>query len=835
MNDKALNFALTLAAKLDPLFKKSFAIAGASVDKLGNALQQAEKTKREYDRILSQQRATLEAAQNFAKLKERLAAVGAQMKASGGANAQLSAEYSKLQTAVKRAGAALETEKASLASMKAAAGATGMSLEQLIAKNKALAESAKQAASAQRFGQIQQTVASKRTDAGLQFGVGVAQLAMIKSAASSLAAPIKLGMDFDKTMSKVGAVSQATAEDLEKLRAQARELGASTVWSASQAAEGMTYLAMAGFKTEDTLKAMPGMLSLASAGAVDLGTAADIASNMLSGFSLSADQIGRVGDVMVNTFTNSNTTLGTLGETMKYVAPVAQSLGVSIEETAAMAGKLGDAGIQGSMAGTALRAVMNNLAAPTSSAAKALYALNVSVKDADGNMRSMPDLLAEIGKKLKKLPQTAQAAIKKDLFGTEAMSAATVLMDNAVNGSLQNFIEKVKESGSASRVAGEQTNNLSGDLANLSSAWEEVQLIVSETVTPALRTVSQTLTNVISTVGAFAKEHQGLTKALAVGAAALGGIVASMAAFNMLVGGAGYILMSAVGGFMKLWSVISMVKNALIAFKAVMIVVNAVMIANPIGLVITLIGALIAGLAALIIYWDDVKAGASACWGWFSEKFPKTAETITQVVGHIADTVSTMWNSLKTVLSNIIDFVTNVFTGNWQGAWENVKNIFGAAFKGLTALIKAPLNAVISLVNKAFEAIGGINISIPDWVPGLGGKEFGFNLPQIPMLAKGGVVTAPTMAMIGEGSEPEAVLPLSKLEELLNTPQEAIGGINGGNFSVTFNPTINVTVSGEEQRADAYTQVRKALTEASDSFAEQMRRYQAQRGRMSYD
>lgn len=916
MNDKMLNFAMTLAAKLDPAFKRTFAFAGKSVDNISRTLEQAENAKRTYDRVMAQQRATLDAAQNFAKLKERLQTVSAQMRQGGGASSAMSAEYNKLQAAVKRASAALSNEQATLARLKADCGVAGQSLAQLKERNDALTASAERAASAQRFAQMQGNVQNMRMNAGMQFGVGFGQLAMIKSAASSLASPIKLGMEFDQTMSKVGAVSQASAEDLAKLREQARELGASTVWSASQAAEGMTYLAMAGFKTDDMLKAMPGMLSLASAGAVDLGSAADIASNMLTGFNLKADEIGRVGDVMVNTFTNSNTSLSSLGETMKYVAPVASSLGVSIEETAAMAAKLGDAGIQGSMAGTGLRAVMNRLAASTPKGTELIKRLGVSVKDASGEMRPMADILGDLGKGLSKFSGKDKAKILSDIFGVEAMSAATVLIDQATNGSLKDFTTMVSKSGAASRVASEQTNNLTGDLANLNSAWEELYLILSDTVSPALRQVTQWMTGVITTVGDFAKKHETLTKVLAGAVGAVGAVAGSMAIFNMVVGGAGYAIMSVVGGFLKMWQFIMMVKNALVALKGAMLVVNAVMIANPIGLIITAIGLLVAAIAGVIIYWDELKAGAAACWSWFENKFPNVASGLitafgavktafvniwagieslfNSVVGYVSsfvDSIGAVFNkvaplvmpvisaltgawsagfgsmvaslgkvldSIKNVLSNIIGFIGNVFTGNWTNAWQNVVNIFGAVFTGITALIKAPLNGVISAINSVFEKIGGIHISVPDWVPGLGGKEFGFKLPQIPALASGGVATSPTMALIGEGPEPEAVLPLSKLESLIGeintTPatnlirestetkkglplsklESAISSItpssvNEGDVNITFSPVINVNGG----TGDAYEQVSRALSEGVANFESQMRQYFGQRRRLS--
>ena len=161
--------------------------------------------------------------------------------------------------------------------------------------------------------------------------------------------PLKIGMEFDASMSKVAAISGATGAAFDALRDQARELGASTVWSAKEAAEGMSFLAMAGFKTSEVMAAMPGMLSLASAGGMDLASTADIGSNILSGFGMSADQMNHVGDVLAKTFTSSNTSIASLGESFKYCAPVAAAAGQKFEAVAAMIGKLGDAGIKGSI------------------------------------------------------------------------------------------------------------------------------------------------------------------------------------------------------------------------------------------------------------------------------------------------------------------------------------------------------------------------------------------------------------------------------------------------------------------------------------------------------
>lgn len=767
-NNRLLDFALTFAAKIDPSLTRAFKATTASLDHLNKSINATELQKKQLDQIFSQQRATLTAAQNFAKMKERLESLGAQMQASKRPNAELVAEYAKQQLAVKRASSALEEEKATLQRLKAESGLAGKSLQELTQRQKELENASR---SAQRMASLNQKIESaqaSKSSYGAQFAIGAGQMMLLKSMASTFTAPIKLGMEFDKTMARVGAVSNATAEDLGRLRDKARELGASTVFSASQAAEGMTYLAMAGFKTEDMLKAMPGMLNLASAGQVDLASASDIAASMLNGFGLEASQINRVADTMVNTFANSSTDLQGLGETMKYVAPVAASMGVDLETVAAMAGKLGDNAIRGSQAGTAMRAVFTRLVAPATEGQKALYALGVSVKDAEGNVRSMPDVLKDIGTALQKLPQAAQAAIKKDIFGQEAMSAAGILMNNAVDGTLQNFIEKVHEAGSAERVAIQQTNNLDGELASLNSAYEETQLILSEAVTPAIRKCTVWLTKGVGVVGSFAKKHETLLKVLVAVGGSIGGIIAMMAAFNMAWGGAGYIIMTAVSGALKLWKGLILLKNAILFAKSAMLVFNAVLLANPIMLIIAAVAALIAIGVLLYKNWDVIKEKASALWSWFSEKCPWLANVFTSAFNGIVEIVSSVWNRIKYHFTQIIDFVKNIFSGEWSAAWENVKNIFANVFGGLVGLAKAPINAIISLINKAFSAIGSVSVSIPDWVPGMGGQTFSFEMPQIPMLANGGIVTKPTLAMIGEGAEDEAVLPISKLKNFIN-------------------------------------------------------------------
>ena len=264
---------------------------------------------------------------------------------------------------------------------------------------------------------------------------------------------------FEKSMNQVGAITGATGAEFDALREQAKQLGSTTKFTASEAAEGMSFLAMAGFDTVEIMKAMPGVLDLASAGAMDLATASDIASNILTGFGKDASEINHLVDVMAKTFTSSNTNLMQLGFAMKYVAPVAAGMGVSLEETSAIIGMLSDAGIQASMAGTTLRGIMTTLGEASSE-------LGFSIKNANGNLRPMAEILDEL---VEKSGGTQQAI---DIFGKRAGPGLVALLSQGTD-KLREFDEALQNSGgTAKEIADRQMQGLRGALTELRSAIE---------------------------------------------------------------------------------------------------------------------------------------------------------------------------------------------------------------------------------------------------------------------------------------------------------------------------------------------------------------------------
>ncbi|EPF6559492.1 phage tail tape measure protein [Serratia marcescens] len=344
------------------------------------------------------------------------------------------------------------------------------------------------------------------------------------------------GFDFDEGMSGVQALTRMDKSDprLKMLREQARALGASTAYTATDAASGQKFLAMAGFTPESIKQALPGVLNMGLAGDMGLGEASDIGSNVLTQFGMKADQMDRVSDVLTAAFTRSNTDLRMLGETMTYAGPVAADLGISLENMAAMAGAMADNGIRGSMAGTALRAGLTRLVAPAKAGQDALGALGVKVNDAQGRLRAMPEILKDVAKNIQKFDQASQARIKKDIFGEEAMVGMGAVLKAAMNGrydELNTALENAK--GEADKVAKVKVDNLKGDVKQLVSAWEDLGIQMEESVDSPLRKLTQRFTNLIASVGKWMKANPQLTSALITAGLVIGVTVTALGALAL--------------------------------------------------------------------------------------------------------------------------------------------------------------------------------------------------------------------------------------------------------------------------------------------------------------
>src|SRR5699024_9002683 len=285
------------------------------------------------------------------------------------------------------------------------------------------------------------------------------------------------------------------------------------VFSASEAAEGMQYLAMGCFDTERIVSAMPGLLGLASAAGTDLGRTSDIASDILSGFGIEAENMGQVSDVLAKAMTTSNTTLETLGDTMKYVGPIAREAGMSLEETAAMAGLLGNLGIKGSESGTAMRAMLLRLAAPTGSAANALDGLGIEDLDVEGNVRNMVELMGDMTQATEQMGSGERLASLKDVFGARPAAAVSELQSPEAAGGITKYLEVMKDAeGTTKAMADRMNESAHGGMKQLQSAVESVQISVGNLLIPAMKVATNLLTNAATAIQNFTERYPNLSK-----------------------------------------------------------------------------------------------------------------------------------------------------------------------------------------------------------------------------------------------------------------------------------------------------------------------------------
>jgi TP901 family phage tail tape measure protein len=337
-------------------------------------------------------------------------------------------------------------------------------------------------------GQKMQSVGKKMESAGKELTTKVTlPLVGIGTAA------VKVGSDFEAGMSEVQAISGATGSDLEKLEEKAKELGATTKFSASESAEALKYMAMAGWDTTQMLDGLDGVMMLAAASGENLGTVSDIVTDALTAFGMQASEASKFADLLASASSNSNTNVAMLGESFKYVAPLFGSLGYSAEDAALALGLMANAGIKSSQAGTSLRSAITNLANPTGNMAAAIDDLGLSITDASGEMLPFKDVMDELRIKFAGLTEEQQAQYAASIFGKEAMSGMLAII-NAGEGDYEKLTKATREyNGAASEMAKTMEDNLQGELTKLKSALEGVGIQIFEILVPHLKTLVEKL------------------------------------------------------------------------------------------------------------------------------------------------------------------------------------------------------------------------------------------------------------------------------------------------------------------------------------------------------
>ena len=410
-------------------------------------------------------------------------------------------------------------------------------------------------------------------------------------------AAIKVSADFDSAMSKVAAISGATGSDLQALRDKAIEMGESTVFSATESAEALNYMAMAGWKTEDMLNGIEGVMNLAAAAGADLATTSDIVTDALTAFGQSAEESGRLADIMAAAAANSNTNIEMMGETFKYAAPIAGTLGYSMEDLAIATGLMANAGIKATNAGTALRAGLTRLAAPPKQAAQAMEDYDIQITNTDGSMKSLMEVMEIVRDRLGDLTESEQAAALKAIFGQNAISGWAAVLNASEEDFKKLSVAITNSNGAAEDMAETMRDNLAGELKLLKSELESAGITFGEVIMPYLKEGVKKLKQLVERLKNMNPEQQkALLTILAITAAA-GPLLSVLGTAVKTIG----TITTGIGNFVKF---IPMVTGGLAAQTAAtatatgaQLALNAAMYAMP---AIGIVAAIVAVSTAII-------------------------------------------------------------------------------------------------------------------------------------------------------------------------------------------------------------------------------------------
>ncbi|MBR1589515.1 MAG: phage tail tape measure protein [Acidaminococcaceae bacterium] len=597
----------------------------------------------------------------------------------------------------------------------------------------------------------------------------------VYAASRPIVGMINTAADFEAGMSKVQAITRANSEEVGLLTKQAKELGRTTKFTARQSADAMSYLGMAGWQTKEIMAGMPGLLNLAAAGNTDLARTADIVSDDLTAFGLGADKAKHMADVFAYTVTRTNTTVEMLGETMKYGAPVAHAFGVSMEETAALAGLMANSGIKASQAGTALRSGFLRLAGPPKQASKAMEALGmdmsemskqqaeaqaamkalgVQMSDTNGP-RKMSAIITELRTKMQGLSKEERLATVGAIFGKNAATGWLAVLDSAPDKFDQLVNEMDKCDGEAERMANTMNSNARGAMVRLQSALESTAIEIGGVFLPMLADAGDKLAGMASGVAQVASEHPGLIKGIGLVATTM---VAAVGAFKVArVVYAAYRVVAATLGFIQLSNAAATATataatvagtTATAAATAGTWAFNAALLANPIGLVVVGIAGLIAAGYALYKNWDTVSTGLVNGWNWIKDTAYNFLADLPNKAGYAVGYVVGWFMQLPGRLLGIIgslgqvgaSFISQAKEWGQQGVSGLIDSFLSLPGK-LTGIISSAWESAKSAFSRGLNASGA-------------------NGPKVAANAKGGIYNKGAFLTTFAEESPEAAIPI---------------------------------------------------------------------------
>ena len=510
-------------------------------------------------------------------------------------------------------------------------------------------------------------------------GVGQKLMPVTAAVGGLGAAAVKVASDFDSAMSQVAAVSGATGKDLEALRDKAREMGSKTKFSASEAAEAMNYMAMAGWKTGDMLSGIEGIMNLAAASGEDLATTSDIVTDALTALGLSAEDSGHFADILAAASSNANTNVSMMGETFKYCAPVAGALGFSAEDTAEAIGLMANAGIKSSQAGTAMRSMMTDLTGEVKFVGDAFGELTIQTTNTDGSMRSLGDILADCRAAFAQMSESEKAANAEALVGKNAMSGFLAVM-NAAPGDIEKLNSAINNcDGTAEKMAATMQDNLAGQLTILKSQLEELAISIGEILMPYIRQIVGWIQGLVDWLNGLDEGTKKIIVTVTLVAAALGPVL-------IVIGK----VFGAIGTIMTVVPQIAGAISSVIGFVSGTVIPAISAVVAAIGWVPLAIAAVVAILVVLYNKCEWFREAVNAIWTQIKEFFVSAWEVI---CSFFTETIPNAWNSLVSFFQGIPAW--------WSGLWQSVGDFFSNIW---TNMMSNPvLTGIVDMIRSLWE------------------------------------------------------------------------------------------------------------------------------------
>lgn len=826
MSAKSYEIMFEVAAAVNSKFPSAFKKAAETVQKAEDRVRGLNKQYEKVGSLIKQTEKTKQLSAQYFRQKEALNNLRAAIQRTNSTSSVMLSEEKKLAKAVNDSHRALNTQTKSLSNLRKELNLTGRSLDDVKKKHKLLAE---QSAVASRVNNI------AKARSGVEFmesslaEKGMGSMVALSTLGSSVMhyaeTPVKQAMQMEDAMAEIKKVVDFTSPDgLQKMQAALEKMSLSIPITAEGLAKITAAAGQAGIAEKDLIRFTETAAKMGVAFDISAEEAGEMMAKWRSGMNLTQDQVESLADA-TNALSNNNAAMAKqVGEALKRYGALGKVAGLTEKQTAAMAATIIGAGAEAEVAATGMNAFMRALTKGGSmtdlqKAAFGNLGFDALQLQKDVQKNAPKTIFAVLEAVKTKLPKELQMQYLTAMFGEEGARAMGPMLANTekLRENFDLVAESEKYAGSMEKEFLSRSATTSNALELASNAMSYFARAVGDPMLGTLKERALDFVKLGEAAGTWIKENQTLVKWFLY----ISGVVLScVAVFHMLrvaffVLGAPVLKLITTG--MKLYEGLLLIRGGLstntAAIKAcsfamsvwkggILVATKALgglkvaataagsamkfMFTNPIGMAITAIATLV--LAGIYLYknWDEVKAKLVELWTAFEEKFPGLAATMKNIYeGSIKPTI----DGIKTTFQGLISFISGVFSGDWTKAWEGAKTSFSGCFQALPEFAKGPLNLVISLANKAIAGLNSLgSFTVPDWVPGVGGKSMGINIPQIPMLASGGIATGPSLAMVGEGREPEAILPLSRLGGMM--------GAGGPSISVNFSPVIQITGAG---------------------------------------